>query len=837
MKKNSFFLLLIIGLLVVFAMRYNYLPSSVVSNSDSQIAFSTKEVMLEQTWQPTAKIITGVSVPYYAENDFSCDVELKVFSDDYSKVIVNSVQKGYSFAGGASGTIDFSFDRTDVILGERYRIQISLLNPSAEGMLQIASGSNYGGCAVSGEETNQAAALTITFAKYSKIFWLVAALLPLVAYSLLTMLITGKKWEETVALSLFAEGIILYLFGLFDHLVWGINVVYVLAVLCLLAAIYLYNKKKVNMKDLLSPGLFVFLFMFCVIVVFSNGEWLSKRDDVKQWEIAARDMFFYDSFANHADTTVLLPRYLPFAAIIEYVFVYVNGIFAEDILLIAYQTMILSVLLILYKLLQKKGGMKLLIPIAVAATSVPVMFFNDVSSSIMVDALQAVIVAYALICYYTEEMSRFNRIRIASALVALTLIKDIGLIFSGMVALIMFGDMMVRQIKAKKACIKELIYPVMCVVLVLVTYLSWQLYLSNPAQNLTEPVYQETDSNEAIAIDEEESVTATAISASGITVDGLLAIFKGEGEPYQHQVTHNFFVELFDGETYPFGSLTLSFVDLLLVIAFLVVTLGYFGYWKEKKFRMYTFAGLSILASVCLCAFMLVMYWFTFSLYQALGLTSFSRYLAPYLCALIIVVFYFICDNLQCQQDKAGKSDYIVYVLAFVLAVSVPFSGIVVECNDREGYGTEDVIYGHSELAEILRSVAKRGERAYFICSNSTGYSEYIFRNTICPVVSDHASWNLVLSEEVLEEQYELYESRGDEDNVIHFLSVEEWKTELNGYEYVVVFHANELFRQSYAEVFENPEEIGDGSVYQVVNDKEDISLQLIGKTGIKNWQ
>ena len=164
LKNNWFFLILLAGIVCIFAKRYIYLPVSVVSNPDSQIKFCTTDIMLEQTWQPEIKAITGIQVPYYAENDFSCDVQLKVLSDDYSEVLVETTQGNYAFTAGTTGNIDFSFERTAVTQGERYRLQVFLLNADQEGTLQIAAGSNYGGCSVSGEEVKQAAALQITFA-------------------------------------------------------------------------------------------------------------------------------------------------------------------------------------------------------------------------------------------------------------------------------------------------------------------------------------------------------------------------------------------------------------------------------------------------------------------------------------------------------------------------------------------------------------------------------------------------------------------------------------------------------------------------------------------------
>ena len=842
LQKNWFFFILLLGMAAVFAKRYIYLPTDVVSHPDSQIRFSTQDGVLEQTWQPTVKVITGIDMPYYAEDDFSCDVQLKIFSDDYSKVLVEKVQEDYLFSAGQSGNIIFPFERISIIQGERYRIQIALLNASDDGVLQISSGSNYSGCSISGEEVGQAAALTVTVAKYSRLFWLVATLLPLLTYSFLAMMLTGKKWEETVGFSVFLEGILLYCFGWFEHLVLGISIVYLLAIISLIIGICLYNKKNLLLRDLLSPGLWIYMVMFGIIILSSNGDWLGYRDELRHWGIAARDMFFFDSFAKHADSTVILTRYLPFTALIEYAFEFMNGMFSEDILFIAYQTMVLSVLCILCKPLQRKDWKKLLIPILVTMVCVPVIFFNNISGSIMVDSLMAAIVAYTLICYYSDEMTWFNRIRIVSALTALTLIKDMGLIFAGMVALIMFGDILIRQIRMKKLGMKELFYPVFCVILVLIVYLSWQIYLNIPVKNSSESALQETVVSETAAPEEnrvsvkEEETVSTAISASGITWDGLVRVLTGEGEPYQYQVTRNFIIELFEGDTYSFGTVSFPFIALLAMISFLIISLGYFGYFQMDKGRMYVFVALVWLAGIFLCAFLQVTYWFSFPIYDALDLTSFARYLAPYICAIVMVTFYLIYDGLQYTPKDSKKEMYLVYVLAFIFAVSMPVTGIVVEGKDIEGNTTDEITYGHSQIAEILRSVAGKGERAYFICSNSDGYSEYVFRNAICPIVSEHENWNIVSTQEAYEEQYALYGREQVDDNAAVILSVEAWKKELQDCQYVVVFHADELFRKSYAEVFGKMEAIDDGSIYQVIHEEGDISLQMIGQTGIKSW-
>ena len=841
-RRNWFFIVLIIGVLFVFAKRYVYLPISIVSNPDSQIAFQTTDGTLEQTWQPIVKAITGIQVPYYAENDFSCDVQVKVYSDDYSKMLVSAIHENYVFSAGTTGNIEFSFNKTPVIQGERYHIQLSLINADSEGTLLISTGSNYDGCIISGEKVGQAAAINITFAKYSKPFWLMAVWLPLLGISLFLMITAGKKWEETVGVTIILEGIILYIFGLFEHLTLGITAVYVVTGLCFIIAVVLYNRKNMTLKDLLSPGFFIYCALFLVILATKNGDWLGHRDEMRHWGIAVRDMFFYDSFANHDGTTLILPRYLPFTALIEYLFVFMNGLFSEDILFIAYQTMLLSILIVLCRPLQKKNGCKLFLPIMVTMICIPVIFFHNISNTIMVDSLLAFISAYILLSYYTEEMTWFNRIRIIVGLIALPLIKDMGLVFAGLTAFIMLGDTVIMQIRDKKLRIKEPVCNILYVAMILAVYFSWQFYCSMPAksicmsskENMVTNNTEDTEDSKEVA-SAELSPEEMSISIGGITPTGIIKVLSGEGEEFQYQVTRNFITELFDGDTYSFSMFRISFFDWLALLSLGIFTLLYFGCWLKKKIRMYSFAGL-LLASACiLCTFLQITYWFSFSRYEALELTSMARYLAPYACAITIVVFCLAYEDIFCGQNVSRKKKYLVFAIAAFFVVSMPVEGIVTEGKDIEGNTTDVITYGHDSLAEILRSVAKRGERVYFICNNSDGYTEYVFRNAVCPIVSEHKGWNIVASQEMFEKQYELYGRENIDDNAAGVLPVEEWIKELQSCQYVVVFHADELFRQSYGEVF-GKTEIEDGSVYRVLNESGDITLSKIGTTGIKGW-
>ena len=853
-RRNVLFFIMFLVIGILFFKRYSYLQIPIVSRPDSWIDFHTEESVLEQTWQPTVGILSGVDVPYYALDTFSGDVVLKIYSDDYSKVLVEAVNEDFLFKAGENGDIIFSFDRVKAEKGERLRIQISLQNVSDQGIVRITSGSDYGGCCIAGKDAEQAAALQITFAKNSRLFWIMAILFPLFSYSLFMMIVLGRKWEETIAVSLFVEGLILYFFGLAGHLQGGIYFLYLMAIGILLASIYLYNKKKMDFHDLFSPGLWIFSILFCLILLSSQGDWMGMRDDLRHWGIAVRDMFYYDSFANHVNTTVILPRYLPFSTLIEYVFEYANGMFHEGILFVAYQTMLLCISIIFSTLMQKGERKKWTLPVLTAMIGIPVLFFPNISSTIMVDSLMAAMAAYILICYYSEGMSWFNRVRICCAMCALALTKEMGLVLAGVSGLIIFGDIFFQGVRKKKIVIKELAYPVACVVLVIGIYFSWQVYLSVPVKNSVEKaVHEDFGQSEEKSIEEisegeskeKENVigsevsqekTKSAITASGITFEGLRDVFTGNGEWYQYQTTRNFFVKLLDGETYSVGPVKLSFVDFLVGIVFLVASLAFFGYWNVGREQKYIFSGVVLIAAACFCAFLQITYWFAFEMYEAMDLTSYDRYLAPYLCAIAMTVIYLIFEGNKHSKWEKKKADFLVYVLTIFIIIIMPVEGLVFESNRLEENTTQENTYGYDKLAEILRSMADKGEKVHFICSNSDGYAAYIFRNAVCPIVSEYDFWNIVPDQETYDRQYEIYrEGEINIHNTAYLMSKEAWENEIRKCKYVVIFHADELFKQSYPELFRETT-IQDGSVYQVMDASGDMFLRLVGSTEIRGY-
>lgn len=833
-KKNIVFIILFILAVLTLFMRNRSLTTTVVSHPDSQIAFSTGDSVLEQTWQPHVKKIAGVNVPYTSLSDFESNVELLIYSDDYSELLLQtSILK--AFQKEEEGTLEYVFKAIKVMPGERYRIQLRYAEPISEGTLQIASGSNYSGCSIDGSPCGEAAALGIVFQKNSKLFCMFMIFFPFLSFSLLCMTIWNRKWEECIGFSMIITAAVLYVTGLFEHLMAGMVLVYILAAVSMFLAIYFYHKKKMQVKDLFSPALFIYVVLFGLLLLNCHNARFARVDEFAQWGMAVKDMFYYQSFAKHVGTTVQIPRYPPFAALVEYFFVYTNGMYSAELIYLGFQTMMMSALMILFAGIGKKWQYALT-SVAVMV-GIPIIFFGDIYNCVYVDPMLAVLAAYILICYFSEELSCFNLLRILGGLFALTLTKDMGLVIAGLLTVVMIADRLYQFIRQKKLVIKDFLLPCFCSLFVIAVFISWQIYMSIPAK----VVVAEPQVSEGVQAAEKTSVKEVTfqgtVSASGVTPEKLLGLLRHEDGGYRYQTIKNFLIALFDGETYHFGNIGVSYVDVFVLLLLLIGTLSCLRFWGEYKAKMIGFGVFTFLAGMCYSMVLLVMYLFAFAQGDALLLLSHGRYLGSFVGGVVIALAGLVLHQ-AAERERENKSLSLTVILFLTSAIVIctPMEGFIVKNQDVKI--TDDHVYGSDEIAEIFRSFSAKAEKVFYVCNGSNGDSYWVFKNTVCPLIGPYAQYNIYASEEAYEKQTDIWLQNGEEiQGKGQIVSCEKWEEELRKCQYVFIFHPNEVFRESYERLFEEPDTIDDGTFYQVKCTDEKVELAYIGKTGVKVYK
>lgn len=856
LKRNIPFLFLILLTIACFSVRNRQISADVVSHPDSGIAFSAGDV-LTQTWSPHTERISGISLPYSCDSDFSAALSLTVYPDSpYAgrDPLATASSGTVSFRAGESGVLFFSFDTLSLTPGCRYLFRFTWQDPVPESaVLTLPSGTQYDGCALNGRSLSQALAMQISFVKNSRIFWLYSILLPLFSFSLLLMLAFRRSFEEVAALALSASVGVLYLAGLAEHLKGGIGLLYVLSLAALLASAWLFHRKQVDWRQLLSPGFFVFLALVLVILVYNNQMYRAEWDEYSHWGLAVKDMFYYGSFAKHADSTVMIPWYPPFITLFQYFLEYQNGIFSESLLYVAFQIAILSFSITALKAVAWKR-LKYLLPALAILLFIPVIFFPEIYNSIYVDPLLAVFMAYTLICYYTEPMTVFNFLRISGGLFALTLTKEMGAPIAGLLVVVFLLDTVYQK---RKLFTRSLLAPCALMLVVFVCFFSWRIYLAIPSPSPQVPLEETRTVSEDVAetvplsesaggsspskVAASESVTAVPTTTANFTVPNMIDLFTGNAPSWRYQCIHTFIGTLFSRQTYSLGVIGLSITDILFLLLLAALLLGRTALFRQDR-NLFSLCIFGTLCSLPYLGFLLLSYLFAFSTAEALMLHSYYRYAGSYLAGLVLAFAVYVFLGLL-RQEQENTQDIpngqtatwtICLAVTLLLCMATPLEHFVTK--NIHNTDTADYLYGCDEAAETLRSFSDRTEKVYLVCNNNNGFSYFAFRNAISPLGTQEGSWDLYSSKEGLRECHTAYPDVTYDRATI--LSPGDWAALLSSqYEYVFLLHPNEMFAQMYGELFEDPSSVQDGAFYKVIpSENGEVMLSYIGKIGIKRY-
>lgn len=841
-KRNiPFMLLFIIGIFCISQKNIS-ITETVALYPNTSLEFVT-ESSISQSWSPSTKKINGITLPYVAESDFTSDIILKVVPDtsytNQEPLLVTSVND-ILFRSGESGQLDFRFNPLSLTTGQRYNFIFEYSGNSLTGSIHIPSSTEYAGCYIDGKDTGQGLSIQVSSIKSSRISWLFRVFMPLISISFFLMLICKRKFEEVVALALSLVIGILYISGLCEHLEIGIYFLYAFAFILFLAALYFYNKFHTNWKELLSPGLLIFGIFIIIIIFYNNNIYRARWDEYSHWGLAVKDMYYYNSFAKHIDSTVMLPWYPPFITLFQYYMEYSNGLFTEEFLYIAFQITMLSFLLITVKCVVKKNW-QYLIPGLSIMLLVPLIFFPDVYNSIYVDPLLSIYVAYILLCYYTESMSTFNFLRIAGGLFALILTKETGAPIAGLIIIIFFLDTIYKK---KKIFTKTLLISCSFMLLVFTFFFSWRIYLTIPApiQDIeinTEfsELYDNNNTDNGIT---PPTVVATPHTTDNFTFQNFKNLIMKKAPDWNYKCIKNFIKAMFSGASYDLGIASVSVFDILFFILLASILLPQTTIFKnDNNIRSLCFFG--VLCGLPYLTFLLFSYLFAFSPTEAVILHSYPRYCGSYIAGIVLAIMIYVyiklCENsifFSCNSLLKIKPWTICISVSIILLIIAPVENFVIKNMDSET--PSEYVYGGDEFSSVLSSFSDRSEKIYIVCNNSTGFSYFVFRNFASPLQTQEKAWSLFSSKDMYLKYNETYPEHPDSTPTI--LSVKEWTEQLGAqYDYVFLLHPNEFFYDMYGCIFENPSTIGDGTFYRIEKNDEKVQLTYIGKIGIKAYK
>ena len=587
----------------------------------------------------------------------------------------------------------------------------------------------------------------------------------------------GRRFEEVLPLSLFSVVLMLYVARMAGQLLLGRNVVLAVGVGSGLVCLYfLIREKRTFLDRVLTPGFAAFVLITLFFWWNSEGRVFMQWDDFSHWGLVVRNMHFFGKLGNVAEATTKFKDYPPATSLMAYFFTSF-GSFNETNAIRGLGVMSYGCMLPLLRKVEWKqkqsvwGGAFLM----VIAFLLPTALHKNTYVGLYVDAFLGVLYFFVVYAIVTYEAGWFRALNVAAGCMMLALTKASGTGLAAMAVVFVLVPLLLtaKDRTERKALLWDGIFGAAGL---LIGKKSWDIYLSL-------------------------SGTERAWSASEISLRGILDLFVGKAPEYRI-ITVKKFWQFFLTE--PMGGWIVSFplaVWFLLFVIFAVLFVYLCRPEDRKRFRA-VFAGL-IVGFVVYLLFLLVLYLFSYSEYEAMRLASCARYTNTYLIGMLgsyigIYVWYF---------HREEKQMMLVPALALVATVLC-----------MTNYGVNDVLIHPIEAAQTSQKL-KDGyygalrfqnkleytkDRVYVISQNSNGLDYWVLRNMFTPVqINANYTWSIGVK-------------YGDGDVFTAYKNIYSWSDDLQQFDYVYLFRVDEAFAEQFGVLFDNPADIGNDRMYRV---------------------
>lgn len=278
----------------------------------------------------------------------------------------------------------------------------------------------------------------------------------LAMFGILTVLTGGicilskRKFEDCLSLSVFSIVGILYLSGIFGSLLPGF---YICLALIAAAFIYcivtLFRDRKRLLTNLLTPGFLFFLCFLAFIFLAHYGRLFTWYDEFSHWGIVVKKMVFLDKLGTAPEVFILYEDYPSGTGLFHYFWMKINGGFSEGI---AYRSMNLFILALLLPYLKVAKTKVQSLVTCLILFLLPMMFVSEIYQSMYVDGILGLATAYILFTYFTEGHTRFGLLSVSMGLFVLTLMKSSGFALALLCVIVIAVDLAINR-KAVKAFI------------------------------------------------------------------------------------------------------------------------------------------------------------------------------------------------------------------------------------------------------------------------------------------------------------------------------------------------------------------------------------------------
>ncbi|MCM1174268.1 MAG: hypothetical protein NC341_04365 [Blautia sp.] len=509
--------------------------------------------------------------------------------------------------------------------------------------------------------------------------------------------------------------------------------------------------------------------------------------------LVVKNMYHFDNFGVTGASTVLLPGYPPSIGLFEIFFNLFSSSFKEGNI---YKGLNILTVSLLMPPLKKYGadfkGTALRFFVLLA---VPMIFFPDAYGDTYVDCLLGIMFARLIYIGFSEE--RYDgfflyNFSISSAVLVLAKAAGMGLYLFAMLALaidiIFFSKKLAADgLNIKNRLIKLIAWTSILIIPFTANW-SWKTYLKINALN-------------------------SAWNTSSITVSGILELFTDKIPEYRVVTIETFTDSYFYMGRFGDIGFRCSYFLFPVIFTFAMIAASHMGgNGRRVKYLNFSLFISYILYTVSL----LILYLFTYSQREAESIASFSRYMNTITLGYMLAAVIVLLNPADIHREKSApeknpllvkKLNFAIVIMAFLLT-SVELKDLFLlqarsAEKQRKRAGHIDGLYGLFDYET---------DRIYYISQGRTGYEYWQARYALTPVsVNPGDTWSI--ANDAKDEIWTIEKT------------AQEWSDELKAdYTYVYIDIIDEQFCMDFGELFEDPDNIPERTIYKIeVTEQNDL--------------
>lgn len=608
---------------------------------------------------------------------------------------------------------------------------------------------------------------------------------------------SAARFEKAAPLTTFAIIVLIYFFGMINHLALGAWIVLLLsAALGVFAILHIAIQRsfRVFLKRFLTPAFAFFALVFLLVLYSNYGRLVSNRDDLAHWADTAKILFLTDRFATIPASFANYQSYPPAMSLLQYLPQFIGRLignnFSEWLLYVVFESAVLVLFIPAFSKLEwSKTYVFYIVVLFVCACYVPGILHTDVYRTLMIDPYLGFVagLGFAMLLL-NERRDVLDNATLVLACMVVTLSKQAGAALAVFLCIAALLDAMcIRKqnvLPGEHDRLRSFGAAGLCMAATAGTYASWQLKLNldGSAKLFSEPV----------------------------DLSILWNVIVGRDTGYRGQSLDAFIHALVAGRqdigVLGYVGLSSSWIALFLGLLVLGILLGFAYKARNKDMRRFNLV-LSVLFVGCVffAAGLVVSYFFQFSQDEALNLASFDRYMDIPL-AMIAIVLFLLAAKLVLRLGSNSKRVAIVMLLiVLTLAPLKELGNFVLRRNTA--YSRSVRLPYEATIRMVPELIDAPDAKISIVSIGSRDFDMQMLTFCMRPLrVADFTSDTLLLTEN---------------DVCAANVTVKNWIAELerDQFDYVLLYRLNDDFASDFSAAFTAPETISQGGLYRLNTD------------------